>query len=47
LPSLLSPQERLAKMRALMCAAARPIAAPSEDNGELDGNDGSGDVIAI
>jgi hypothetical protein len=28
-------------------AMARPTAAPSEDDGELDRNNGSGDVIAI
>jgi hypothetical protein len=25
----------------------QPMAAPSEDDGELDGDDGSGDVVAI
>ncbi len=45
--SLPPPRERLVEMRAVMHAAARPMAAPSEDNGELDGNDGSVDVDAI
>jgi hypothetical protein len=28
-------------------AAARPTVAPSEEDGKLDGDDGSGDVVAI
>jgi hypothetical protein len=47
LPSLPSPQELLVKMRVAMHAAARSTAAPSEDDGQLDGNNGSVDVVAI
>jgi hypothetical protein len=47
LPSLPSSQERLIKMRAEMRAMARPTAAPSEEDGKLDGNDGSRDDFAI
>jgi hypothetical protein len=45
--SLPSPREHIVKMRAGMCASARPTATPSEEEGELDGNDGSVDVVAI
>jgi hypothetical protein len=34
-------------MRAAMHAAAMPMAAPSEGDGELDSNDGSVNVITI
>jgi hypothetical protein len=47
LPSLLSPQECLSEMRATMRATARPATALSEDNGKLDGDDGSVDVVTI
>ncbi len=46
-PSLPFLQEGLVKMRAAMHAAAKPTATPSEDDGKLDRDDGSGDVITI
>jgi hypothetical protein len=47
LPSSPFPQEHLVEMRAVMHVTARPMASPSEDDGELDGNNGSVDVVAI
>jgi hypothetical protein len=46
--SVAKPMANLSPLHAVIPnATAKPTAAPSEDNGELDGNDGSGDVIAI
>jgi hypothetical protein len=47
LPSPPSPQEHLVEMRASKRAAARPTAAPSEDNSKLDSNNGSVVVVVI
>jgi hypothetical protein len=47
LPSLRSPQERLVEIKAAIHAAARPTAAPSEEDSKLDGDDGSEAVVAI